>query len=116
LALDHAPRLLAFHCWPDDDGEAHGVCIDDEGDGEGPVRRDALRVEGARPGGTATWRWERSGEFRSPPTVRLVLHGLVADRAVLDGVEIPVSGMAFECPAFSELTLEGLHGATPRRV
>jgi alpha-glucosidase len=115
LALDHAPRLLAFHCWPDDDGLAQGVCIDDEGDGEGPVRRDTLRVEGARAGESATWTWERSGDFSSPSAVRLVLHGLVAERAVVDGVEIAVSGMAFECPVFSELTLEGLHRVTSRR-
>ena len=113
LPLDHAPRLLAFHCWPDEDGVASGVCIDDEGDGDGPTRRDVLRVEGARAGETAHLTWERSGDFSSPAVVRVVLHGLSAARAVADGTEVPVSGPGVECPSFSELTLEGLRPATP---
>ena len=37
-----------------------------EGDGDGPVRHDIVRVEGARPGATATCTWERSGDFEPP--------------------------------------------------
>jgi hypothetical protein len=48
--------------------------------------------------------------------VRVALHGLTARRAVADGVEVPVSGMVLTCPAFSELTLEGLHHAAPLRA
>jgi alpha-glucosidase len=116
LALDHAPRLLAFHCWPDEDGAAAGTSIDDAGDGEGPVRRDTLRLEGARPGATATMTWERAGDFAPPPALRVVLHGLTMERAVVDGVEVPVSGSVVEAAAFSELTLEGLRPATPPGV
>ncbi len=113
LALDHAPRFLAFHCWPDADGAASGECIDDAGDGDGPVRRDVVRVEEARPGGTARLTWECSGEFPSPAVVRVVLHGLTAARAVADGTEVAVSGLGVECGPFTELTLEGLRPATP---
>ncbi len=113
LALDHAPRLLGFHCWPDEDGVASGLCVDDAGDGDGPTRRDVVHVEGAQSGGTATWTWDRSGDFPPPEVVRVVLHGLSAARAVADGVEVPVSGGSVECAPFTELTLEGLRGATP---
>ncbi|HEY5026113.1 MAG TPA: glycoside hydrolase family 31 protein [Acidimicrobiales bacterium] len=113
VALDHAPRLLAFHCWADEDGVATGVCVDDAGDGDGPTRRDDVRVEEARPGATARCTWERSGDFPAPPVVRVVLHGLSVTRAVADGVEVPVTGAGVECAAFSELTLEGLAPAAP---
>jgi len=109
LRLDHAPRLLALHCWADEQGGAEGRCVDDAGDGDGPMRRDVLHVEGAIPGGTGRWTWERSGDFSSPAAVRVVLHGLDAQRAVADGVEIPVRGSVVECGPFTELTLEGLH-------
>jgi alpha-glucosidase len=111
LALDHAPLLPAWHCFVDEDGAAEGVGFDDAGDGDGPVRHDVVRVEGARPGGTARVTWERTGDFSSPAGVRVVLHGLSAQRAVADGVEVPVSGTVVECPAFSELTVEGLRAA-----
>ena len=116
LALDHAPRHLAFHCWADDDGAAAGTCIDDAGDGSGPVRRDTFRVEGARPGSTATMTWERSGDFAPPAALHVVVHGLTVERAVADGVEVPVSGGVLESAAFSELTLQGLRPATPLGV
>jgi hypothetical protein len=89
------------------------VCIDDAGDGDGPVRRDVVRVEGLVRGAIATCTWERSGDFAAPPVVRVVLHGLSAARALADGIEVPVSGATVECGAFSELTLEGLRPAAP---
>jgi alpha-glucosidase len=116
LPLDHAPHLLALHCWPDAQGGAEGVCIDDAGDGDGPARRDVLRVEGACSGATARWTWERSGDFPPPEVVRVVLHGLTARRAVADGTEVPVSGTVVECVRFSELTLEGLRPTHPLGV
>jgi alpha-glucosidase len=117
LALDHAPHLLAFHCWPDENGDAAGVCIDDAGDGDsgGARRRDTVRVEGAHHGATATCTWQQVGDFPPPAQVGVVLHGLRARRAVADGMEVPVSGAAVICPPFSELTLEGLH-TPPRRA
>jgi len=108
LRLDHAPRLLALHCWADEQGGAEGRCVDDAGDGDGPMRRDVWQVEGATPGGTGRWTWERSGDFSSPAAVRVVLHGLDAQRAMADGVEVPVRGGVVECGPFTELTLEGL--------
>jgi hypothetical protein len=108
LPLDHAPILLAFHCWPDADGAAEGVCVDDAGDGDGPVRRDVLRVVGARPGSTARCSWERRGDFPAPARVRVVVHGMTAERATVDGVEVLPSGTAVDCGPFSELILEGL--------
>jgi len=112
LAPDHAPRLLALHCWADDDGGAEGVCIDDAGDGDGARRHDRLRVEGAMPGESATVTWDRTGDYPAPAVARVVLHGLWPERAVADGVEVPVSGSVVECEPFSVLTLEGL---TPAR-
>jgi len=114
VGLDHAPRALAFHCWADDEGVAQGVCVDDEGDGEGPVRRDMVRVEGAVPGGTARWTWETSGDFAQPPLVRVVLHGLVASGASADGVDVAVTGNVVECTPFTELTMQGLRPTPPR--
>jgi alpha-glucosidase len=114
LALDHAPRLPAFHCWVDAGGSAAGLGVDDAGDGDGPVRRDELRVEGAVPGGTALVSWERSGDFAPPASVRIVLHGLEAARAVADGTVLAVRGSTVDCPPFAELTLEGLRRPAPR--
>ncbi len=71
-----------------------------------------VRVEGALPGGTGRWTWERSGDFSSPAAVRVVLHGLHAERAVADGVEVPVAGSVITCPPFTELTVEGLRART----
>jgi alpha-glucosidase len=108
LALDHGPRRLAFHCWADDRGEAEGLCIDDAGDGHGPLRRDRVRVQGMAAGETARVAWERSGEFAPPTSLRVVMHGLVAERASADGVSVPVTGGIVECGPFSELLLHGL--------
>jgi alpha-glucosidase len=108
LGLDHAPRRLAFHCWPTDSGDARGTCIDDAGDGDGPVRRDALRLTGASGGGPAVVTWASDGGFPLPVVVRVVLHGFTAESATADGRPVAVRGSSVECPAFSELRLEGL--------
>jgi alpha-glucosidase len=108
LGLDHAPVRLAFHCWPTDDGEAGGSCVDDAGDGDGPVRRDTLRLTGAVPGGSAVVTWERHGDYPAPAAVRVVLHGFVAESATADGLAVRPAGSSIECGAFSELRLDGL--------
>jgi alpha-glucosidase len=105
LDLDHAPRRLAFHCWPTEAGTASGVCIDDAGDGHGPVRHDMLRASGAIDGDTAVITWERLGEFPPPTVVRVVLHGFTAEGAEADGRPVPVSGASVECAPFRELRL-----------
>jgi len=114
LRLDHAPGRLAFHCWVDAAGGAEGACVDDAGDGDGPTRRDVVRVTGATPGATARVTWERIGDFPPPATVRVVLHGLVAGRASADGVEVPVTGGLVVSGPFTELTMEGLSPAPGR--
>jgi alpha-glucosidase len=107
VGLDHAPRRLAFHCWPTDGGDARGSCVDDAGDGDGPVRRDALRLRGAVAGDSALVTWERQGDFPAPTSVRVVVHGLVADSATADGEPVRVTGSSVECGPFSELRLRG---------
>jgi alpha-glucosidase len=116
LGLDHAPRRLAFHCWPTDGGDARGRCVDDAGDGDGPVRRDALQMRGAVAGGSMVVTWERQGDFPAPASVRVVVHGLVADGAMADGEPVRVTGSSIECGPFSELRLQGARrapGSTP---
>ena len=108
LALDHAPHHLSFHCWPTDLGDALGTCIDDAGDGYGPVRRDRLRLAGATAGGSAVLTWERQGDFAPPALVRVVLHGFAVETAAADGQPTAVTGSSIECRPFSALTLEGL--------
>lgn len=103
----HAPRLLAFHCWPLEGGAA-GANVDDAGDGDGPTRDDVLELTGAVSGGSATMRWERRGDFAAPERVRVVLHGLRAEAAAVDGAPVEVRGSVVECPPFEELRLQGL--------
>jgi len=113
LDMDHAPKLLAYHCWASADGSAAGSCVDDAGDGEGPRRRDDLRLQGARPGGEAVVTWERRGDYDAPRQVRVVVHGLAAERALADGVEVEVRGGAVECAPFDELRLVGISQPEP---
>src|SRR5579872_730050 len=111
LSAGHAPRLLAFHCWPDADGRASGHHDDDDGDGDGPTRHDGLELSGARPGGSAVVRWQRRGDYPPPERVRVVVHGLRAERAFADGRPVEARGPAVECGPFAELRLEGLREA-----
>jgi alpha-glucosidase len=108
LDLDHAPRQLSFHCWPTDLGDALGTCIDDAGDGFGPVRCDRLQLAGATAGRSAVLSWERQGDYPPPTRVRVVLHGYTVERATVDGQPTAVSGSSIECGPFSALRLEGL--------
>jgi len=109
LDMDHAPRLLSFHCWPSSRGTARGLCVDDAGDGFGPVRRDELRLEGGATGTTAVLTWLRSGEFPPPSRVRIVIHGSDSARVVADGDDIgrTVFG-SIECAPFHHLELRDL--------
>jgi len=137
VAADHAPRRLAFHCWPaaDEDqsagspapgpddvgwcwagrpagaspgGWAVGGAVDDAGDGAGPVRHDHLELTGVAEGGRAVCRWVCKGSFAPPDVVRVVVHGWSARRAWADGRPVPVVGSAVTCEGFSELVLDGL--------
>ncbi len=115
LGLDHAPGRLAFHCWPTGRGDARGECIDDAGDGFGPVRHDGVRLSGAVTGGSAVVTWERRGDFPPPTVVRVVLHGLVAETATVDGLPVAITGSTVECGPFSELHLHGTRSVRERR-
>jgi alpha-glucosidase len=108
LGPDHAPRRLAFHCWPTETGAARGTCIDDAGDGYGPVRRDEVRLTGAVPGGSAVVTWERDGDFPPPAAVRVVIHGLTIGSATINGAAAAATGSSVESGPFSELRMEGL--------
>ncbi len=104
-ALDpmHAPRLLAFHCWPSADAEAAGTCIDDAGDGYGPVRIDRLNLVGSpsRDGAVLTWR--RDGEHDAPGRVRVALHGAPWQSALCEGRETSIAQGSLELAPFDEL-------------
>jgi alpha-glucosidase len=109
LGMDHAPRLLSFHCWPSSRGTARGFCTDDAGDGFGPVRRDELRLEGGVPGSTAVLTWLSNGEFPPPSRVRIVIHGADSARVVADGHDIGGTvGGSIECVPFHRLELRDL--------
>jgi alpha-glucosidase len=108
LALDHGPQQLAFHCWPTEAGEAWGRCVDDGGDGDGPMRRDRLRLTGALPGGSAVLTWERDGQFPPPASVRVVVHGFAPGHAVADGRPLALSGSSVVCGVFTQLRLAEL--------
>jgi hypothetical protein len=90
---------------------AEGRCVDDAGDGEVPARYDEVRLEGACPGSTARCTWVHTGDAPLPPRVRVVLHGIVAERAWTDTGVASVAGSVVDCPAFSELTVDGLRPA-----
>jgi len=111
LGLDHAPSRLVFHCWPTDLGDARGTCVDDAGDGDGPMRRDTLVLTGAVPRATAVMTWERQGDFPAPTVVRVVLHGLAVESATADGRPVEIVGSSVECGQFSELRLQGVRSA-----
>jgi alpha-glucosidase len=115
LAPDHAPQLLAFHCWPEG-GAATGVAVDDAGDGDGPRRRDELVLRGALSGGEAVLRWTRTGAFAAPARVRVVVHGLAPSTASADGRDVAVQGAGVTCEPFEELVLRGLRPAAAGEV
>ena len=115
VALDHSPRLLAFHCWPSMH-RARGTAYDDAGDGHGPHRLDALEVSGVEPGGTAVVRWQRHGGYPAPEVVRFVLHGFEAAAAEADGEPVTVRAGTVECGPFDELRLENLRSAPGSRA
>lgn len=96
VALDdgHRPGLLAFHCFPDDDGLAGGRCYDDAGDGYGPWRLDHLAL--APGAGGPHLDWQRQGEYAPPDLVRVVRHPA-------DGS--PVPPMVRESAPFARLDL-----------
>ena len=115
VALDHAPRLLALHCWPAA-GRASGSVVDDAGDGGGPTRHDELALSGAVEGGRAVLQWTHHGQHPLPERVRVVVHGLHAEAARVDGVPVSPRGAVVECGPFEALELDGLRPVTPAPV
>jgi alpha-glucosidase len=118
LSVDHAPRSLAFHLFPSSSGEAAGVRFDDAGDGAGPSRLEALRLEGASVlgEGPATLTVRASGDFPPPPRVRVVLHGLEAEHVIADGIDVGATAYGgVEVPYFERLELFGLRDSAAAR-
>jgi alpha-glucosidase len=112
LDVGHAPRLLSFHAWPAQGGEARGECVDDEGDGYGPTRHDQLQLDGAVEGANAVLHWRTRGEFPAPSRVRFVLHGFDSRCVIKDGEDIgPTSHGAIECSPFERLELTNLEAS-----
>jgi alpha-glucosidase len=114
VAPGHEPRLVAFHCFPDDAGRAVGRAYDDAGDGYGPTRTDRLELTG--PDGDRVLRWSVEGAWPVPERVRVVVHGVAASAAMADGspVAVRVEGggaggglvaTVVDCGPFSSLEL-----------
>ena len=82
LHVDHAPQRLAFHLFPDELGQAKGEHFDDDGDGDGPTRRDQISLDDD----VVTWNSE--GERLRPASLEIVIHGRVLRGAIADGVPV----------------------------
>ncbi|MHB8220028.1 MAG: glycoside hydrolase family 31 protein [Acidimicrobiales bacterium] len=109
LTTGHRPRLTAWHCFPDSNGNAVGTGYDDAGDGAGSSRVDRL----CQSGDPAGLEWEHDGGYGLPASVRVVVHGSSAPLAWADGNEaatsVSESGQlprtVVEAPAFRRLQL-----------
>ena len=83
LQGDHAPQRLAFHVFPDEQGAARGSHYDDDGDGDGPARRDNLIFD------DDVLTWTSEGDRIRPATIEVVIHGRVLHGAIADGTAVP---------------------------
>ncbi len=84
----HAARTWSLHVVTDEAGHASGRGYDDDGDGDGPVRRDEYLVSPAGAGVRIEWRADGDFPRHGPVAVRLV--GLRARSASCDGREVSV--------------------------
>ena len=73
---------MAFHLFPDELGQAKGEHFDDDGDGDGPTRRDQISLDDD----VVTWNSE--GERLRPASLEIVIHGRVLRGAIADGVPV----------------------------
>ena len=111
--LEHRPKMLSFHIWPDERGLARGTCYDDCGDGYGEMRMDDMAF--THEGDTATISWSREGSYAAPDKVGIVLHGMAATRCYADGKRINMDEpdilhqlFTVTCPPFATLRMEGV--------
>ncbi len=111
LDLEHRPKMLSFHIWPDEKGFGRGTCYDDCGDGYGESRMDDITF--SREGDIATLTWTKQGSYPAPDKVRVVLHGVSATRCYVDGNQVdidapqaPYQSFSVTCPSFSAMRLE----------
>jgi len=88
LDAPHATKRWTLHVCLAPDGTAAGVGYDDDGDGDGPTRRDAYRV--STEGGDVVVEWASEGAFRRPGAVGVVVHGRTAVAAEADGQAVDV--------------------------
>ncbi|MHB8262993.1 MAG: TIM-barrel domain-containing protein [Acidimicrobiales bacterium] len=109
--LSHRPELLSFHVWPDEDGNASGVCYDDDGDGYGESRLD--RITFSCKGDAAAITWERSGSYTPPDRVSIVLHGMAGGSASADGHSVEWDASKVICQPFSTMHIENIRRALP---
>ena len=82
LRGDHAPERLTFHIFPGEDAGAKGEHFDDDGDGDGPTRRDILVLA------DDVLSWNSEGDRVRPATIELVVHGRVLHGAIADGIPL----------------------------
>jgi alpha-glucosidase len=83
LRVDHAPQRLAFHIFPDQEGQARGTHYDDGGDGDGESRSDSVSLEGD------VVTWTSQGDRLRPASIELVIHGRLLRGAIADGIPVP---------------------------
>lgn len=83
IDASHAAKRWTLHVYLDHRGEATGVGFEDEGDGDGPTRRDAYAA--STTGRTLTVTWSTSGDFERRGPVGVVVHGRSAATATADG-------------------------------
>jgi len=114
LDPSHRPELLSFHIWPDEAGNAYGVCYDDDGDGYGESRLDRLKFSTEADAATVTW--EREGSYVLPERVGIVLHGMDAGGASVDGRTIDWDGTKVICPPFSSMRIENIRRTSASMV
>jgi alpha-glucosidase len=86
LDAGHAARRWTLHACLDASGTARGRGFDDEGDGDGPTRTDEYLVETDDDGVTVTW--ASTGAFERTGPVGVVVHGVTAVSAVVDGHDV----------------------------
>lgn len=88
LRVDHAPQRLAFHVFPDHAGVARGEHYDDDGDGDGPSRRDLLVLD------DDILTWTSEGERIRPASIDVVIYGRVLRSAIADGTPVPPGSLS----------------------
>jgi len=121
LSPGHEPRLFALHCFPDRRREATGSAYDDAGDGYAEHRVDQFELRD-QSRDSAVLHWERTGDYRPPDDVAVVVHGLTVGRVLADGEEVGhavtsqpggATSTSIRCGPFTALVFEDLDPPFP---